>query len=58
MFELVVTGFSTKVDTTTHLYGNGVYCNDDKLWGNWNEANQIAGIVIGGGVSGLAGVGV
>ena len=56
MFGLVVTDFGTKVDAATRSYGNGVYCNDDKCWVNWNEANQqIAGIVISGWASGLAG---
>ena len=56
MFGLVVTGFGTKVDAATRSYGNGVYCNDDKCWVNWNEANQQnAGIVSSGWASGLAG---
>lgn len=39
-------------------YGNSVYCNTKKCWVNWGEAKEnIAGIVISGWASGLAGMG-
>ncbi|MGX7419878.1 class II bacteriocin [Carnobacterium gallinarum] len=39
-------------------YGNGVYCNKKKCWVNKAENKQaIAGIVIGGWASSLAGMG-
>lgn len=58
IFWLVVTNFGTKVDAATRSYGNGVYCNNSKCWVNWGEAKEnIAGIVISGWASGLAGMG-
>lgn len=58
MFGLVVTKFGIKVDAATRSYGNGVYCNNSKCCVNWGEAKEnIAGIVISGWASGLAGMG-
>ncbi|WP_086324097.1 leucocin A/sakacin P family class II bacteriocin [Enterococcus faecium] len=56
MFGLVVTSFGTKVDAATRSYGNGVYCNNSKCWVREAKEN-IAGIVISGWASGLAGMG-
>ncbi|EPH95650.1 class II bacteriocin, partial [Enterococcus faecalis] len=52
------TALGTNVEAATRSYGNGVYCNKQKCWVNWNEAKQqIAGIVIGGWASSLASMG-
>lgn len=57
-FGLAVTNFGTKVDAATRSYGNVVYCNNSKCWVNWEEAKEnIAGIIISGWASGLAGMG-
>ncbi|EMF0276018.1 leucocin A/sakacin P family class II bacteriocin [Enterococcus hirae] len=57
IFDLVLTIFGTKVDASTHSYGNGVYCNEQKCWVNWNEPKkQMIGIVISGGAPGLVGI--
>ncbi|EOS7714432.1 leucocin A/sakacin P family class II bacteriocin, partial [Enterococcus hirae] len=46
-----------KVDASTRSYGNGVYCNEQKCWVNWNEPKkQMIGIVISGGAPGLVGI--
>ncbi|EMF0203519.1 leucocin A/sakacin P family class II bacteriocin [Enterococcus hirae] len=53
-----MTNFGTKVDAATRSYGNVVYCNNSKCWVNWEEAKEnIAGIIISGWASGLAGMG-
>lgn len=53
-----MTNFGTKVDAVTRSYDNGIYCNNSKCWVNWGEAKEnIAGIVISGWASSLAGMG-
>ncbi|EGO6146805.1 bacteriocin [Enterococcus faecalis] len=52
------TALGTNVEASARSYGNGVYCNKQKCWVNWNEAKQqIAGIVIGGWASSLSSMG-
>lgn len=58
LFSIGLSVSVTSVDAATRSYGNGVYCNDEKCWVNQNEATEnIAGIMISGWASGLAGVG-
>ncbi|HFU6578734.1 class II bacteriocin [Enterococcus faecalis] len=57
MIGIGCTILGTNVEATTKSYGNGVYCNKQKCWVNWDEAKQqIAGIVIGGWSSSLASI--
>ena len=58
MIGIGFTALGTNAEAATRSYGNGVYCNNQKCWVNWNEAKQqIAGIVIGGWASSLASMG-
>lgn len=58
MIGIGFTALGTNVEASARSYGNGVYCNKQKCWVNWNEAKQqIAGIVIGGWSSSLSSMG-
>lgn len=45
MIVIVFTALGTNTDAATY-YGNGVYCNKQKCWVDWNKASKEIGKII------------